>query len=135
MQFTITPDRAVSLANGQLASPYVAYAETVSVQKQNHAEFESLLKQALAVDPDSRPEWRLSNIIMRIGVDEAVDIHRQRCYTVQNLIVMLDDCFKRLNNVLVYDQIRSLHDLMSIEELYKISNLLYNALKALRELW
>jgi len=58
-------DRAVSLANGQLASPYVAYAETVSVQKQNHAEFESLLKQALAVDPDSRPEWRLSNIIMR----------------------------------------------------------------------
>jgi predicted anti-sigma-YlaC factor YlaD len=58
-------DRAVSLANGQLASPYVAYAETVSVQKQNHSEFESLLKQALAVDPDSRPEWRLSNIIMQ----------------------------------------------------------------------
>jgi predicted anti-sigma-YlaC factor YlaD len=58
-------DRAVSLANGQLASPYVAYAETISVQKQNQAEFESLLKQALAVDPDSRPEWRLSNIIMQ----------------------------------------------------------------------
>lgn len=58
-------DRAVSLSNGQLASPYVAYAESVSVQKQNHAEFESLLKQALAVDPDSRPEWRLSNIVMR----------------------------------------------------------------------
>jgi predicted anti-sigma-YlaC factor YlaD len=58
-------DRAVSLANGQLASPYVAYAETVSVQKQNHSEFESLLKQALTVDPDSRPEWRLSNIIMQ----------------------------------------------------------------------
>jgi predicted anti-sigma-YlaC factor YlaD len=58
-------DRAVSLSNGQLASPYVAYAETVSVQKQNAAEFESLLKQALAVNPDSRPEWRLSNIIMQ----------------------------------------------------------------------
>ncbi len=58
-------DRAVSLSNGQLASPYVAYAETVSVQKQNAAEFESLLKQALALNPDSRPEWRLSNIIMQ----------------------------------------------------------------------
>lgn len=58
-------DRSVSLSNGQLASPYVAYAETVSVQKQNRPEFESLLKQALAVDPDSRPEWRLSNIVMQ----------------------------------------------------------------------
>jgi predicted anti-sigma-YlaC factor YlaD len=58
-------DRAVTLTNGQLASPFVTYAETVSVQKQNRAEFESLLKQALAVDPDSRPEWRLSNIIMQ----------------------------------------------------------------------
>ncbi len=58
-------DRAVSLSKGQLASPFVAYAETVSVQKQNHAEFESLLRRALAVDADARPEWRLSNIIMQ----------------------------------------------------------------------
>lgn len=58
-------DRAVALSNGQLASPYVAYAETVSVQKQNRGEFEMLLKQALAVDPDSRAEWRLSNLVMQ----------------------------------------------------------------------
>lgn len=58
-------DRAVALSKGQLASPFVAYAETVSVQKQNRPEFESLLKQALAVDPDSRQEWRLSNLIMQ----------------------------------------------------------------------
>ncbi len=58
-------DRAVALTNGQMASPFVSYAETVSVQKQNRVEFESLLKQALAVDPDSRPEWRLSNLIMQ----------------------------------------------------------------------
>ena len=58
-------DRAVSLSNGQLASPYVAYAETISVQKQNRAEFEALLKQALTLDPDSRPEWRLSNLVMQ----------------------------------------------------------------------
>jgi len=58
-------DRAVSLSNGQLASPYVAYAETVSLQKQNRGEFEMLLKKALAVDPDSRAEWRLSNLVMQ----------------------------------------------------------------------
>ena len=58
-------DRAVALSNGQLASPYVTYAETVSVQKQNRGEFEMLLKQALAVDPDSRAEWRLSNLVMQ----------------------------------------------------------------------
>jgi predicted anti-sigma-YlaC factor YlaD len=58
-------DRAVALTDGQLASPFVAYAETVSVQKQDRVGFESLLKQALAVDPDRRPEWRLSNLIMQ----------------------------------------------------------------------
>jgi predicted anti-sigma-YlaC factor YlaD len=58
-------DRAVQLSTGQLASPFVAYAESVSIQKQNRAEFDSLLKKALAVDPDARPEWRLSNVIMQ----------------------------------------------------------------------
>jgi predicted anti-sigma-YlaC factor YlaD len=58
-------DRAVALTHGQMASPFVTYAETVSVQKQNRVEFASLLKRALAVDPDSRPEWRLSNLIMQ----------------------------------------------------------------------
>ncbi|HEX9222947.1 MAG TPA: TRAP transporter TatT component family protein [Candidatus Acidoferrales bacterium] len=58
-------ERAVALTDGQLASPFVAYAETVTIQKQNPAEFESLLNRALAVDPESRPEWRLSNLIMQ----------------------------------------------------------------------
>jgi predicted anti-sigma-YlaC factor YlaD len=40
-------------------------AETVSVQKQDRAEFQSLLNRALAVDPDARPEWRLENILMQ----------------------------------------------------------------------
>lgn len=56
-------DRAVTLTSGQSASPFVAYAESVSVQKQNRDEFEALLQKALAVDPDARPEWRLSNLI------------------------------------------------------------------------
>jgi predicted anti-sigma-YlaC factor YlaD len=58
-------DRAVRLSNGQLASPYVSFAESVSIQKQNRKEFESLLHQGLAINPDARPEWRLSNLIMQ----------------------------------------------------------------------
>jgi len=58
-------DRAVRLTDGQMASPYVSWAENIDVQKQNRAEFESMLKKALAVDPNSRIEWRLSNIVMQ----------------------------------------------------------------------
>jgi predicted anti-sigma-YlaC factor YlaD len=33
------------------------------VRSQNRAEFESLLKAALAVDPDAEPRYRLANLI------------------------------------------------------------------------
>jgi predicted anti-sigma-YlaC factor YlaD len=56
-------DRAVELTGGQAAGPYVAFAESVSVQNQNRKEFESLLASAVAVDPDLRPEWRLANLV------------------------------------------------------------------------
>jgi len=58
-------DRAVSLSAGQLAGPYVDYAESVSLPKQDRAEFNAMLKIALAVDPDSRVEWRLNNVVMQ----------------------------------------------------------------------
>jgi predicted anti-sigma-YlaC factor YlaD len=58
-------ERAVELTSGQSAAPYVALATTVSVSTQDHEEFEALLKKALAVDPDARPEWRLTNIVMQ----------------------------------------------------------------------
>jgi predicted anti-sigma-YlaC factor YlaD len=58
-------DRAVALTAGQLASPYVALAEGVSVGRQDRAEFEALLHQALAIKPDARPEWRLANLILQ----------------------------------------------------------------------
>lgn len=58
-------ERAVGLSKGKLAGPYVALAETVSIQKQDRAEFERLLKQALAVDPDTEPEARLANLVMQ----------------------------------------------------------------------
>jgi predicted anti-sigma-YlaC factor YlaD len=58
-------DRAMQLSGGQLASPLVAYAEAVCIQKQQRAEFEKLLKQALAIDVDQKPEWRLTNLVMQ----------------------------------------------------------------------
>jgi predicted anti-sigma-YlaC factor YlaD len=58
-------ERAVELTSGQSAAPYVALATTVSVSKQDSGEFESLLKKALAVNPDARPEWRLTNLVMQ----------------------------------------------------------------------
>ena len=58
-------DRAVSLSKGQLASPYVAYAESVCLAQQDRAEFDAMLRQALAVNPDARIEWRLSNVVMQ----------------------------------------------------------------------
>ena len=55
--------RAVELSRGQLASPYLALAESVSVQEQKRAEFEELLNRALAIDVNAVPEWRLQNIL------------------------------------------------------------------------
>jgi predicted anti-sigma-YlaC factor YlaD len=57
--------RAMELSGGQQVGPLVALAEAVSVQKQDVTEFRALLKQALAIDPDARPEWRLVNLVMQ----------------------------------------------------------------------
>ena len=58
-------DRAVAITKGQLVSPYVSYAEAVSLTKQNKAEFDSLLHKAVAIDVDAKPEWRLENLIFQ----------------------------------------------------------------------
>jgi len=55
--------RAVELSGGKLASPLVAFAETVSVSKQDRKEFEALLKRALEIDVNTRTEWRLANLV------------------------------------------------------------------------
>ncbi|MDX1375416.1 MAG: TRAP transporter TatT component family protein [Burkholderiales bacterium] len=57
--------RAVELSGGMQAGPYVSLAESVCVETRARREFESLLRQALAVDPDARPEWRLVNLVMQ----------------------------------------------------------------------
>lgn len=56
-------DRAMKLSGGKLASPLVSFAESVSVQNQNRAEFQALLDQALAINPDAVPELRLQNLV------------------------------------------------------------------------
>lgn len=58
-------ERAMALSAGHLAGPLVAYAEAVCIQKQKLAEFDALIAQALAIDPDAHPESRLVNLIMQ----------------------------------------------------------------------
>ena len=58
-------DRVVQLSGGQLAGPYLGLAEAVAMPRNDRAQFESLLQQALKVDPDSREEWRLENLVMQ----------------------------------------------------------------------
>ena len=47
------------------AAPYVALAEAVAVPQQDRARFKLLLEQALAVDVNARPQYRLANLIMQ----------------------------------------------------------------------
>ena len=57
--------KAVAISAGRSSTPYISLATTASVKEQNLAEFKSLLKQALAIDPDIDPENRLLSILNR----------------------------------------------------------------------
>ncbi len=57
--------QAVQYSKGQQVAPYVSYAEAVAVQEQDMDLFESLLNQALSVDPDEYLQYRLVNILMQ----------------------------------------------------------------------
>jgi predicted anti-sigma-YlaC factor YlaD len=56
-------DRAVELAGGLTAGPYVALATSLSIPAQNVAEFRDLLGRALAIDLEASPENRLVNLL------------------------------------------------------------------------
>jgi predicted anti-sigma-YlaC factor YlaD len=56
-------DRAIELSAGREAGPFVSFAESVSVEEQDRAEFQSILQRALAIDPDAAPEHRLANLL------------------------------------------------------------------------
>ena len=58
-------ERALALSKGNTASPLVALAEAVTIQKQDVKEFESLLNRALAINPDASPADRLVNLVMQ----------------------------------------------------------------------
>ena len=56
-------ERAVELSDGLDAAPFVAFAVGVSVPAENRAEFQQLLEQALAIDPDEDTSLRLLNLV------------------------------------------------------------------------
>jgi predicted anti-sigma-YlaC factor YlaD len=56
-------ERALALSAGHRAWPLVSFAETVSVGSQDRKEFETMLRRALAVNPDAVPEVRVANLV------------------------------------------------------------------------
>ena len=56
-------DRAIELSRGEKAGPYVSLAEAVSIKEQNVEEFQDLLAEALAIDPDAALDHRLTNTL------------------------------------------------------------------------
>jgi predicted anti-sigma-YlaC factor YlaD len=58
-------ERAVRLSEGRKAAPYVAFAETVCVARQDRGAFVAKLEQALAIDVAASPAWRLENRVMQ----------------------------------------------------------------------
>jgi tetratricopeptide (TPR) repeat protein len=55
--------RALEKSGGLLASPYVSYAQAVSIPEQDYDTFKVCLDAALAIDPDADKSNRLVNII------------------------------------------------------------------------
>jgi TRAP transporter TatT component family protein len=56
-------NRAVALSNGESAFAYVALATGVAQPAKDRAEFERLLRAAIAIDVSKRPSIRLANLI------------------------------------------------------------------------
>jgi predicted anti-sigma-YlaC factor YlaD len=57
--------RAVELQKGASPGPYVSLATGVALPAQDRAEFESLLKEALAIDPQKDPSNQLVTLIQQ----------------------------------------------------------------------
>ena len=57
--------RAVELQKGLSPGPYIALATTVAVNEHNREEFEKLLNQAIAIDPEKDPSNRAVTLIMQ----------------------------------------------------------------------
>jgi predicted anti-sigma-YlaC factor YlaD len=58
-------ERARALGGGHAVAPLVALAESVCLPQQDRAQFEALLRAALALDPDAHPESRLVSLVLQ----------------------------------------------------------------------
>jgi len=56
-------ERDLACAQGRRAFPYVTYAESVSVAKQDKAQFQELMDKALAIDVSQPDDQRLANLL------------------------------------------------------------------------
>lgn len=56
-------DRAVALSGGKRASPFVTWARSSAIARQDRREFREVLERALAVDADAIPADRMINLI------------------------------------------------------------------------
>ena len=56
-------DRALALSQGRRAFPYLSFAESVSVVRQDRAQFREMLDKALAVDVSHKDAQRLANLL------------------------------------------------------------------------
>lgn len=55
--------RSLEISGGLRIAPYVSWAETVLVKRQDQAGFDAMLGKAIAFDVDSAPQYRLANLI------------------------------------------------------------------------
>jgi predicted anti-sigma-YlaC factor YlaD len=65
--------RAVELQKGSSPGPYVSLALGVAAPAQDRAEFESLLKSALAIDPEKDPSVRLVTLVQQRRAQALLD--------------------------------------------------------------
>jgi predicted anti-sigma-YlaC factor YlaD len=56
-------DRAVKLSQGKAAGPYISWAESVCLPREDRACFEEMLQAAMKIDPNDEPATRLANTI------------------------------------------------------------------------
>jgi predicted anti-sigma-YlaC factor YlaD len=56
-------DKALGFSQGRRAFPYLSFAESVSVVRQDRAEFREMLDKALAVDVSKKDSQRLANLL------------------------------------------------------------------------
>jgi predicted anti-sigma-YlaC factor YlaD len=66
--------KALEKSEGKLAGPYVSYAQSVSIPRQDYNSFKSCLEAALAINPDDDPPNRLVNILSRRKAKKLLDM-------------------------------------------------------------